>query len=254
MRSEKILDRRSNTSPSFVPLFRDSPSAREPIRRGRRGVGAAESGRAKPHAGPHAARAEPHASPHAALESRTQACTQVRTRPRRPARRPGRGHGDSLELPGQAKLSPSQAVEADRMWKAPGHRPPAPGPSHNRWKSRPPSTAPGFPQLRTASATRSQRGRRGRRKPQIDTSLYPSPGLGGRLPPGHPRELGRRGTTTHPPTRSRSTVRGPTSLPPAALTQAPPRELRPPSGRRTQPPTRSRSSPPRHDQPPPVPR
>ena len=38
-----------------------------------------------------------------------------------------------------ARLSPTQAVEADRMWKAPDHQPPTPGPSHNRWKSRPPS-------------------------------------------------------------------------------------------------------------------
>jgi hypothetical protein len=39
---------------------------------------------------------------------------------------------------------------------------------------------------------------------------------------------GRRGTTTLPPTLSRSTRRGLTSFPPSALTQSPPLELRPP--------------------------
>ncbi len=35
-----------------------------------------------------------------------------------------------------------QAVEADRVWKAPGHRTPVPGPSHTRWKSGPPVHRP----------------------------------------------------------------------------------------------------------------
>jgi len=155
--------------------------------------------------------------------------TQVRTRLRRPARRPGQCPGDSLEPPGQAKRSPTQAVEADRMWKAPGHRPPAPGPSHNRWKSRrhPP---PGIP---TATHSLGDEGRekkkRKKKAANCHFSMHRAPGGSGTTTlPATRASSGRRGTTTHPPTRSRSTRRGMTSLPPAALTHMPPRELRPP--------------------------
>jgi len=113
--------------------------------------------------------AEPHAGPHAATQARTQ---------------PGRGHGDSTAAHGQVELPPP------RLWKltgcgklrATGH--PSPGPSHNRWKSRPPSTAPGFPQLRTASATKGQRGRR---KPQSPLLYITNPGArrDGSLPATH---------------------------------------------------------------------
>ena len=125
--------------------------------------------------------------------------------------------GDSLELPGQARLSPSQAVEADRMWKAPGHRPPDL-----------PTTVgnPGLhPPLRD-SHSYAQHRRRGDReeeadeKPQIASFLYiyiEPRGSGGRLPPGHPRELGRRGMTNPPTTRSSSTRHGMTSFRPFAL-------------------------------------
>ena len=122
-------------------------------------MGAAESGHAKPHAGPHAARAEPHASPHAALGGRTQACTQVRTRLRRPARRPGQGKGDSLEPPTRRSFSPPRPWKLTGCGKlrTTGHPPPDlpttvgnPASIHR----------PGFPQLRTASASRIVRGER----------------------------------------------------------------------------------------------
>jgi hypothetical protein len=186
--------KRKFLDPESHQRFRSAPpvstSARELIRRGRRGVGVAGF---------------------PATQSRTQvrtrlaqSRTQVRTRlwiaARRSARKSARGHagphaglggamGDSLELPGQARLSPTQAVEADRMWKAPGHRPPAPGPSHNRWKSRPPSTAPGFPQLRTASATRSQ-GEEEEEENRKSTLLYTSsPGARGTIPSRPPARV-----------------------------------------------------------------
>src|SRR5690349_12218143 len=65
-----------------------------------------------------------------------------------------------------ARLSPTQAVEADRMWKAPDHQPPTPGPSHNRWKSRPPSAA-----RDSHSYTQPRRGRTGTGE-EDKTSLY----------------------------------------------------------------------------------
>ena len=91
----------------FRSVSQTSPSARELIRRGRRGVGAAESGHAKPHAGPQAA-----------LGSRTQACTQVRTRLRRPARRPARGRAKPQADPNAATQDRTQPWSGP--WRLPG--------------------------------------------------------------------------------------------------------------------------------------
>jgi len=112
------------------------------------------------------------------------------------------------------------------MWKAPGHRPLAPGPSHNRWKSRPPSTAPGIPTA-THSLGDEEPKRKKRRKKTANRHFSIFPGLGT-----------RRTTPSRPPARARPPRddepshhplklhprRGMTSVRPSALTQAPPRE------------------------------
>jgi hypothetical protein len=108
------------------------------------------------------------------------------------------------------------------MWKAPGHRPPAPGPSHYRWKSRPPSTAPGIPTA-THSLGGEEPGRKKRKeKPQIEIHLYIESRGPPRddHPPAHPRKL-------HPPQR-----RPP---PPTLLTQSPPRSIQARWGRAAPP-------------------
>ena len=174
---------------------RPPEAARRSARGSRRAARKSARGSGRPHAGLHA-------TPHAALRSRKQ----VRTRLRRPAHSSGQGHGDSWSCPGKRSLPPPRLWKLTGCGKLRATGRPAPGPSHNRWKSRPPSTAQGFPQLRTASATRSQEGRRGRRKPQIDIFPYTEPRARGTTPPGPPREL-RREMTTQPPTRSRSPVR-----------------------------------------------
>ena len=72
-------------------------------------------------------------------------------------------------------------------------------------------------------------GRPPNRPPSRDPTSAGGPASPVRAGRNRPRaSTGLRGTTTQPPTLSRSTVRGMTSFPPAALTQSPPRELRPP--------------------------
>ncbi len=134
--------------------------------------------------------------------SHMQSRTQVQTRPRRP----GRDCGAYAEPSVQARLSPSQTVESDRMWKAPGHRPltlrtfpqplEIPAPVHH----------PGFPQLRTASA-----GRTGKRdEDKTSLHLYASIQLAEWL-------------DDHPPAHSpRTSPAAWTAAPPKALTHTPP--------------------------------
>jgi len=145
--------------------------------------------------------------------------------------------GDSLELQGRRGFPPL------RLWKLTGcgklratGRPP-PGSSHNRWKSLPPSSAPGFPQLRPASATRRQSGRRKGRKPQIATFLCfrasePPPGTRASsaaaadgFPSVHPLEIDvrrlasiRPATLPQSPPSQGSDLRGERQLPPGART------------------------------------
>lgn len=99
------------------------------------------------------------------------------------------------------RLSPARAVESDRLWKAPAHHPPAPGPSHSRRKSRPRPLPAGIP-----AATHSPGDGPGRQRKCTDP---------------HPREVeaslwGRRpnAPTIH---LARSTDQWTGQLPPSAL-------------------------------------
>lgn len=109
------------------------------------------------------------------------------------------------------RLSPSRAVESDRLWKAPAHHPPAPEPSHSRRKSRPqPHSPPGFPQLRTAPAT------------------GPGDKENARTP--HPREVeafcgGDDDPTPRPPTSRDRPINGLDNFPHLRWTQTPPIEF-----------------------------
>jgi hypothetical protein len=131
--------------------------------------------------------------------------------------------GASTEPLRQAKRSPAQAVEADRVWKAPDPRPTASGPSHTRWKSRPPIRHPGFPQLHTASATKAD-GKGREEKNRHECALIYSR-WGTTTPPDHPRELDRPWDNNPTATPSSSTLRAGRQAPHHALTQTPPRSI-----------------------------
>jgi hypothetical protein len=122
MRSEKILDRRTNTSPSFVPLF-GIPHPRESQSEGGEGGWGLQN---------------------LAAQSRTQVRTRLWIAARRPARKSARGSGDphaatqartqtwtrSWRLCGGARAG--EAFPPPRLWKltgcgklrATGHPPP----------------------------------------------------------------------------------------------------------------------------------
>jgi hypothetical protein len=161
-------------------------------------VGAAESGRARPHAGLHAARAGPHASPHAAWRNRTQAGMQVRTRLRRAAGGPERGRG----FRGLGRRRPRRAIallmgflstsphRAEPPVGTTTIRPPAPARSFAGSATFPPSMRRKFPRAST--------------KP--------------------PRE---RTTTIRPPAQGRARHLDGT-VPPESLTQTPPLKVQHP--------------------------
>ena len=179
-------------------------------------MGPHNPGHPKPHAGLHAARAEPHATPHEAPRSRTQACTEVHTRPRRPTRKPGRSRGVS---PG-SRLG--RRLPPPRLWKLTGC-------GKLRATGRRPRTFPQPLEIPTSihrpgipTATHSLgdeepgRKKRKRKTANLNFSICRAPGLGRRLPPGHPCEL-RPLWDDHPTTHP--------------LKLHPPRDDQPPPGR-----------------------
>jgi hypothetical protein len=206
-------------------------------------VGAAESGRAKPHAGPHAARAEPHASPHVALDSRTQACTQVRTRPRRPARRPGRGLATLRSRTGRRSFPPPGLWKLTGCGKllATGHPPPdLPTTVGNPCLHPPPRDSHSYAQPRRRGAREEEEKEENRKS----TLLYVSE-------PRSSEDDSLPATRASSAAVGRLPIRPPAQVPPSAVRPAFPRPCwrkfplassgNRACGRRTQPPALSRS-------------
>jgi hypothetical protein len=83
-------------------------------------------------------------------------------------------------LPPPARKPPTPAVESDRVWKAPGHHPPTARTfPHPLEIPRPHPPTRGFPQLRTAAATRSYI--QGRGEETMTDYVAPESGQGGHL-------------------------------------------------------------------------
>jgi hypothetical protein len=187
----------------FRSVSNISPSARELIRRGRRGVGAEESGHARPRAG---------------RTRLAQTCTQVHMRLRGAARRSARksacGFGNCAPTCMQIRTRPPRL--ARRPWSAPWATPwscqarrdlPPPrlwkltGCGKLRATGQPPPDLPttvGNPGLQPpprdshsyAPASATPREKEEKEENRKSTLLYicRASGLRGRLPPGHPRE------------------------------------------------------------------
>jgi hypothetical protein len=124
---------------------------------------------------------------------------------------------DSQLIPGPSR-PPTLAVESDRVWKAPDHQPPTPGPSHARWKSQPPKSPP--PGISTATHSHGEEEivigpPPGHASESPCCHTYWSPGMTWPPPATHSAGRARRRQRPDPEAGWARRSCGPAALPPA---------------------------------------